>query len=139
LSHFKNQETGILQGICGKTRNLKQRVEANNRTAAPKNPGSGLSISVVPARGLSTLEQCVMYELLSKFDPGGFVGLVSVVGAFACAIVAIVMGIRLEYRRVELKKDMLERGMTAEEIRIVMEAGSKNSQRLCKGSVEAEV
>ena len=85
------------------------------------------------------MEQCVMYELLSKFDPGGFVGLVSVVGAFACAIVAIVMGIRLEYRRVELKKDMLERGMSAEEIRIVMEAGSKNSQRLCKSPVEAEV
>ena len=89
------------------------------------------------------MEQCVMYELLSKFDPGGFVGLVSTVGAFSCAIVAIVMGIRLEYRRVELaaalKRDMLERGMSAEEIRIVMEAGSKNSQRLCKSPVEAEV
>ena len=84
-----------------------------------------------------------MYELLSKFDPGGFVGLVSLVGAFTTAIVFIVMRIRLEYRCVELKKDMLERGMSAEEIRIVMEAGeeagSKNSQRLCKSPVEAEV
>jgi hypothetical protein len=80
-----------------------------------------------------------MYELLSKFDPGGLVGLVSVVGGLVCGIVAIVMGVGLEIRRVELKKDMLERGMTAEEIRIVMEAGSKNSQRLCKSPVKAEV
>jgi hypothetical protein len=29
--------------------------------------------------------------------------------------------------------------MTAEEIRIVMEAGSKRSQRLCKSPVDAEV
>jgi hypothetical protein len=89
------------------------------------------------------LEQCVMYELLSKVDPGLLIGLVSVVGGLVCGIVAIVMGVGLEIRRVELsaalKKDMLERGMTAEEIRIVMEAGSKNSQRLCKSPVEAEV
>jgi hypothetical protein len=85
------------------------------------------------------LEQCVMIELLTKVDPGLLIGLVSVVGGVAIAIVAIVMGVGLEIRRVELKKDMLERGMTAEEIRIVMEAGSKNSQRLCKSPVEAEV
>ena len=80
-----------------------------------------------------------MYELFSKMDPGAFIGLVSVVGGLVCGIVAIVMNVGLEIRRVELKKDMLERGMTAEEIRIVMEAGSKNSQRLCKSPVEAEV
>jgi hypothetical protein len=89
------------------------------------------------------MEQRVMYELLSKIDPGLLIGLVSVVGGFACGIVAIVMGVGLEIRRLELaaalKKDMLERGMTAEEIRIVMEAGSKNSQRLCKSPVDAEV
>ena len=80
-----------------------------------------------------------MYELLSKVDPGLLIGLVSVVGG----IVFIVMRVGLEIRRVELsaalKKDMLERGMTAEEIRIVMEAGSKNSERLCKSPVDAEV
>ena len=84
-----------------------------------------------------------MYELLDKLQPGQLIGLVAVVGGLACGFVAIVMGIGLEIRRVELaaalKKDMLERGMTAEEIRIVMEAGSKNSQRLCKSPVEAEV
>ncbi len=93
--------------------------------------------------GLYYGEQRVMYELLSKLEPGQLIGLVSVVGGLACGIVAIVMGVGLEIRRVELaaalKKDMLERGMTAEEIRIVMEAGSKSSQRLCKSPVEAEV
>ncbi len=109
----------------------------------PNNPGSGLSISVVATVGLYDGEQVVMYELLSKMEPGQLIGLVSVVGVYVCGIVAIVMGVGLAIRRVELaaalKKDMLERGMTAEEIRIVMEAGSKNSQRLCKSPVEAEV
>jgi hypothetical protein len=84
-----------------------------------------------------------MYELLSKMEPGHVIGLVSVVGGLACGIVAIVMGVGLEIRRVELaaalKRDMLERGMTAEEIRIVMEAGSKNLEHLCKSPAHAEV
>ncbi len=84
-----------------------------------------------------------MHELLTKIEPGHVIGLVSVIGAFACAIVAIVMGVGLEVRRVELssalKRDLLERGMTAEEIRIVMDAGSNHSRHLCKSPVEAEV
>jgi hypothetical protein len=84
-----------------------------------------------------------MYELLSKMEPAHLIGLVSVVGGLVCGTVAIVMGVGLEIRRVELaaalKKDMLERGMTAEEIRIVMEAGLKNSQHLCKSPMDAEV
>ena len=84
-----------------------------------------------------------MHELLLKMDPGLLIGLVSVAGGLVCGIVAIVMGIGLEIRRVELaaalKKDMLERGMTAEEIRIVMEAGSKIPMRPGKGPVDAEV
>jgi hypothetical protein len=84
-----------------------------------------------------------MNELLSRIEPGQLIGLVAVVGWLACGIVAIVMGVGLAIRRVELaaalKKDMLERGMSAEEIRIVMEAGSKNPQRLCKSPVDAEV
>jgi hypothetical protein len=98
---------------------------------------------VVPAVDFYDVEERVMYELLSKMEPEQLIGLVAVIGAYACGIVAIVMGIRLGFRRVELaaalKKDMLERGMTAEEIRIVMEAGSKNPQRLGKSPVEAEV
>jgi len=106
-------------------------------------PGSGLSISVVRAVDLNDVEQRIMYELLSKMEPGQLIGLVAVVGGLVCGIVAIVMGVGLEIRRVELaaalKKDMLERGMTAEEIRVVMEAGSKNVERPCKSHVDAEV
>jgi hypothetical protein len=84
-----------------------------------------------------------MYELFSKMEPGELIGLVAVVGGLVCGIIAIVMGVGLEMRRIELaaalKKDMLERGMTPEEIRIVMEAGSKHAQRLCKDPVAAEV
>jgi hypothetical protein len=121
--------------------------------------------------GLYDVEQRVMNELFSKFDPGGFVGLVALVGGLVCVLVAIVMGIvmrsRLQFRLAELafdfKKEMLERGMTPEEIRILvdpwyalpggvhaaqgqfqseqhtMEASSNDSQRHWKSPVEAEV
>ncbi len=84
-----------------------------------------------------------MYELLSKFEPGQLIGLVAVSGGLLCGLVAIVMGIGLEMRRVELaaglKRNMLDRGMTAEEIRMVMETGSKDPEHLGKSPVEAEV
>jgi hypothetical protein len=38
-----------------------------------------------------------------------------------------------------LKKTMVERGMTPEEIRLVMDVGSKGSQDPCKGPSEVEV
>jgi hypothetical protein len=84
-----------------------------------------------------------MYELLSRMAPGEFIGLVAVAGGLICGLVAIVMGIGLEFRRADLaftlKKDMLERGMTPEEIRMVMEAGKKYPEQPCKSPVEAEV
>jgi hypothetical protein len=84
-----------------------------------------------------------MFELLSKFAPGELIGLVAVIGGFICGVVGIVMGVGLEFRRVELaaglKKHMLERGMTADEIQMVMDAGKGSSQHPCKGPVEAEV
>jgi hypothetical protein len=76
-----------------------------------------------------------MHELLAivEPEPGHIIGLVAVVGAFACGMVSIVMGIRFASRRIELdaalKQDMLNRGMTAEEIRIVMEASSGTSRQ----------
>lgn len=84
-----------------------------------------------------------MSELLSRMSPGEFIGLVALAGGLFCGVVAIVMSIGLEFRRANLafalKQDMLERGMTPEEIRIVMEAGTKNSERISKSPVEAEV
>jgi hypothetical protein len=69
-----------------------------------------------------------MFELLSKFEPGELIGLTAVVGGLICGILGTVMGIGLAIRKMELeaslKKSMLERGMSAEEIRMVMDAGS---------------
>jgi hypothetical protein len=69
-----------------------------------------------------------MTELLSKFDPGEVIGLVAVAGFWLSAIVAILSGAWHRVRRAEiqaaLKQDMLTRGLSAEEIRTVIEAGS---------------
>ena len=68
-----------------------------------------------------------MTEVLTKLNPGELVGLLWTVGPIFCALVWIVLGHVVEYRRVSvagaLKKAMVERGMTAEEIRLVMDAG----------------
>ena len=84
-----------------------------------------------------------MTEVLTRMDPGGLIGLVAVVGGVLCALVWIILGNGLEYRRASLaaalKKDMIARGMTPEEIRIVMEAGSTSSREPCKGPAEVEV
>ncbi len=84
-----------------------------------------------------------MHEFLSRLEPGHLIGLTAVLGVFACGMVAIVMGIRLGIRSLELtsalKQSMLDRGMTAEEIRIVMEAGSGSSRQHCKDAMVAEV
>jgi hypothetical protein len=72
-----------------------------------------------------------MFELLSRFDPGQFIGLTAVVGGLTCGALGIVSGVWLANRKSELsaglKRSMLERGMSAEEIRVVMEAGSCTS------------
>jgi hypothetical protein len=72
-----------------------------------------------------------MIELLSKFEPGELIGLTAVLGGLICGVTGIVMGIGLAIRKTELesglKKAMVERGMSAEEIRMVMDAGSDRS------------
>jgi hypothetical protein len=69
-----------------------------------------------------------MSELLSKFSPGELIGLTAVIGGFICGVVAIAMGIGFAMRKAELdaglKKSMVERGMSAEEIRMVMDSGT---------------
>jgi hypothetical protein len=72
-----------------------------------------------------------MLELLSKFNAGELIGLTAVAGGLMCGALAIVMGVGLAIRKTELeaglKKSMLERGMSAEEIRMVMSAGSDSA------------
>jgi hypothetical protein len=74
-----------------------------------------------------------MTEVLSNFNPGQVIGLVAVAGGLLCGIVSIVMVFWHEIRKAEveaaLKQDMLNRGMTADEIRTVIEAGSHSSRK----------
>ena len=84
-----------------------------------------------------------MMELLSKFDPGQLIGLTAVVGGLTCGIVGTVMGILLAMRKNELdaglKKAMLERGMSPEEIRMVIDTGSCASLENAKQPAYQEV
>jgi hypothetical protein len=78
-----------------------------------------------------------MYELLSKMDTMGLIGFVATVGGLFIGLVTIVTGIvvgtRAQIRRTELaiafKRELLERGLTPDEIQTVMEAGSGVSHR----------
>jgi hypothetical protein len=84
-----------------------------------------------------------MSELMTRMSPDEFVGLVAVLGAYLCGLAGIIMGIAYAIHRANLthalKRDMLERGMTPDEMRLVLEAGTKRSEQPCKGPVEAEV
>lgn len=74
-----------------------------------------------------------MSEFLSKFDSGELIALVAIVGGLGIAVVAILSGIWLEMRKHEmgmaLKQDMLNRGMSANDIQTVLDAGTKRSGR----------
>ncbi len=74
-----------------------------------------------------------MFELLSRFHPGEIIGLVAVVGGLLVVITSVLGGIWREVRKTEiaaaLKQDMLNRGMSADEIEAVLEAGTKRSRK----------
>lgn len=70
-----------------------------------------------------------MTEILSKFEPGELIGLVAVAGGIGLVLICGVAGIISDgvykVRQLALKQEMLERGMSAEEVERVIEAGSK--------------
>jgi hypothetical protein len=74
-----------------------------------------------------------MTDLLSRLNGGEIIAFVAVAGGLLCGITAIIAGCWQRVRRAEmataLKQDMLNRGMSADEIRTVLEAGSRRSQR----------
>ena len=74
-----------------------------------------------------------MGELLAKFGPGEFIGLVAVGGGLLipilCGVTAIVTDYLHKVRQLELKQDMLHRGMSPDEIRVVLDAGSNPSRK----------
>jgi hypothetical protein len=69
-----------------------------------------------------------MTELLSKFSAGELIAMVSIVGGLICGVLVMAGEYWHRIRKAEiaarLKHDMLDRGMSAEEIRIVLDAGS---------------
>jgi len=65
-----------------------------------------------------------MSEFLTHFKPGEIVGLVAVVGGLLIPLTVILGGYWHRGRLVALKRDMVNRGMTAEEIQAVMDAGN---------------
>jgi hypothetical protein len=77
-----------------------------------------------------------MNDLLSKFEASELIGLVAVVGGLliplVCGTTAIITNYFHQIRQLELKRDMLNRGMSADEIQVVLEAGSKRSPRSLK-------
>jgi hypothetical protein len=71
-----------------------------------------------------------MSEVLSKFDSGELIGLVAMVGGMFLGTLGIILAFCWNWqrhRRAEmmavLKQDMLNRGMSAEQIQMVLEAG----------------
>jgi hypothetical protein len=70
-----------------------------------------------------------MVEYLSAYNPGELIALVSIVGGLICGTVTIVAVYWHSSHKsdivAKLKAAMLDRGMSADEIRIVLEAGSK--------------
>jgi hypothetical protein len=66
-----------------------------------------------------------MPEYLSRLNGGELIALVAVVGGLLCGIVCIIGSHWERVRQLELKQDMLNRGMSAEEIKTVLDASSK--------------
>jgi hypothetical protein len=70
-----------------------------------------------------------MTDFLSRVDGGELIAILSVVGGMLIALVGIAAGVwhkvKSEQIAADLKKDMLDRGMSAEEIKTVLEAGPK--------------
>jgi hypothetical protein len=77
-----------------------------------------------------------MTELLSKFNAGELIGLVAVAGGLLipilCGVTAIITDYFYKVRQLALKQDMLNRGLPAEEICAVLEAGMKGSRKGCR-------
>ena len=74
-----------------------------------------------------------MLELLTELNGGELIGLIAVVGAMLVAAIKVIAGSWQRTRCTEieasLKHDMLERGMSADEIERVLKASGPSSER----------
>lgn len=78
-----------------------------------------------------------MTDMLPRLDGGELITIVSVVGGLLVAIIAIIASKWEKVRRAEiaaaLKQDMLNRGLSADDIRTVLQADSKGSAKRPQG------
>lgn len=66
-----------------------------------------------------------MSEFLSRFNSGELIGLVAIVGGFLMGAFVIAVHYWHKMHETDLKREMLARGMSAEEIKTVLEATDK--------------
>jgi hypothetical protein len=83
-------------------------------------------------------------QTLSNMNYGQLMGFVALTGGLLIGLVAVAGGLWLENRKVEiaagLKHDMLDRGMSAEEIRLVLDARKRRSDvSACDSRVSSRV
>jgi hypothetical protein len=67
-----------------------------------------------------------MSELLSRFSSGELIGLVSIVGGLILGTIVICVHYLYKVRETELKRELVARGMSADEIKTVLDAGEKH-------------
>ena len=71
-----------------------------------------------------------MMDFFSKLDYAETIGVVVVIGGLICGMTAIVGGILAscwcKSREMAMKEEMIVRGMSADEIRIVIECGARH-------------
>jgi hypothetical protein len=74
-----------------------------------------------------------MGELLAKFNAGELIALVAVGGGLLipilCGVTSIITSYLYKVRQLDFKQEMVNRGMSAEEICLVLDAGSKRSRK----------
>jgi hypothetical protein len=70
-----------------------------------------------------------MTDFLSRVDGGELIAIIAVGGGMLIAFLSIAAAVwhkvRSEQIAADLKRDMLDRGMSADEIKMVLEAGPK--------------
>jgi hypothetical protein len=78
------------------------------------------------------------FSTFSTMNYGELMGFIALTGGLLIGFVAVVGGLWTEIRKTEisagLKHDMLERGMSADEIRTVLDAGRKRSCKTAESS-----
>jgi hypothetical protein len=67
-----------------------------------------------------------MTEFWSRIGPSELIPLVAIIGGLVCGSITIIGLYWHKICQTELKQDMLNRGMSAEEIKTVLDAGHKS-------------